>query len=150
MFYSRFSLRALFGLTAVVAVGLFVYARFQPGTWSSGVHASDIRSATVSGELEYYGGENTWHLSRDSAIELVRVLERCPLKEVEGSLSGCMLPGQTFFMLDIEFSLSRERTLRVSLLGDGLLDARLLERERLLVDVSPAHQQVIRKVLAAN
>ena len=150
MFYSRFSLRALFGLTGVVAVGLFVYARFQPETWSSGVHASDIRSATVSGELEYYGGENTWHLSRDNAIELVRVLERCPLKEDEGSLSGCILPGQTFFMLDIEFSLSRERTLRVWLVGGRLLDARLLERERLLVDVSPVHQQVIRKVLAAN
>ena len=150
MLHYRLSLRTLFGIIGVVAVGLFVYPRFQPETWSSGVHASDIRSATVSGELEYYGGENTWHLSRDNAIELVRVLERCPLKEDEGSLSGCILPGQMFFMLDIEFSLSRERTLRVWLVGGRLLDARLLERERLLVDVSPVHQQVIRKVLAAN
>ena len=150
MFYSRFSLRALFGIIGVVAVGLFLYPRFQPETWRSGLRASDIQSATVSGELEYYGGENTWHLSRASAIELVRVLERCPLKEVEDSLSGCMIPGQTYFMLDIEFSLSRARTLRVSLVRDELLDARLLERERLLGDVSPAHQQIIRKVLAAN
>ena len=150
MSYYRLSLRTLFGITGVVAIALLVYPHLQPETWESGLRASDIQSATVSGVSGFGGGEKAWHLSKSDAIELVRALERCPLTEIEDRLSGCMLPGEEPFILDIKFSLSRGRTLPVLLFEDELVDARIFKRERLLVDVSSVRQQIIRMVLDSN
>ena len=113
------------------------------------MRASDIQSATVYSVSGFGGGEKSWHLSKGDAIELVRALERCPLTEIKDKLSVFMLP-EEFFIFDIKFSLSAGRTLRVSLVGDELFDARLFKRERLLVDVSSVRQQIIRMVLASE
>ena len=150
MLHYRLSLRTLFGIIGVVAVGLFVYPRFEPETWKSGLRASDIQSATVCDVSGFRGGKKARHLSKDDAIELVRILERCPLTEIKDRISGCLLPGEEIFMLDIKFSLSGERTLPVLLIEGELIDARLFKKERLVIDVSSMHQQITRITLAPN
>ena len=143
MSYYKLSLRTLFGMTAVVAVALFVYSRFQPETWESGLRASDIQSATVEGTSGFGGGEKFWSLSKSDAIKLLRTLERCPLTEYIPR-SECTF-GEERLLLVIRFSLSRGRTLTVV-----LKDNELFGERRLVVDVSSARQQIVRMVLASN
>ena len=143
MSYYKLSLRTLFGITAVVAVALFVYSRLQPEAWESGVRASDIQSATAEGTLGFGGGEKVWSLSKSDAIELLRTLERCPLTDIPRS-PECTF-GEERLLLVIRFSLSRGRTLVVVLKDDDLLD-----EQRLVADISSARQHIARMLLASN
>jgi len=124
------------GFVTATGICIFVYLqcqieKFESKIWNGEFYSSEIRSALVS----FDDNTPSHQLSRRDAIRFASMAEECPLREYDECPTS-YFPSPEPLVMQVELTLSKKRTLGVTLIGNCLLT------RECVVDISSKRDEI--------